>query len=191
MADQGTSSNKPVRASVAAGTTLIVIGILFFLIQVLGLALNIDMAALAWPFFVIIPGLVIFVIALFLPAETGLGFGMFGAMVTMSGLILLYQNLTSHWESWAYVWALIAPTSAGVAQLIFGLLRGRREWTRSGFNLITIGLAIFLVGAAFFELVIGISGFRFAWSGIVWPLLLILLGVILLLRSLLSFVRKD
>ncbi len=191
MSDQNSSTHKPVRASVAAGITLIVIGILFFLAQVVGLVFNINLAALAWPFFIIVPGVVVFVVAVFLPSESALGFSMFGAMVTMTGLLLLYQNVTNHWESWAYAWALITPTATGIAAMIVGALRGRRDWMHTGINLVTIGLILFLVGAAFFELVIGISGFRFAWGGVVWPLLLILLGMILLLRSLLSAVRRS
>ncbi len=191
MSDQSGSTRKPVRGSVAIGAMLIAIGILFFLVQVVGLVFDINLSALAWPFFIIIPGIVIFALAVFLPAESALGFGIFGAMVTTTGMLLLYQNLTNHWESWAYAWALIAPTAAGIAQVILGALRGRREWVRNGINLMTIGLVLFLVGAAFFELVIGISGFRFAWSGVVWPLLLILLGLVLLLRSLISAVRRS
>ncbi len=191
MSNQDGSTRKPVRASVVAGITLIIAGILFFLIQVVGLVFNIDLSALTWPFFIIVPGLVIFVVALFLPADAGLGFGMFGGMVTATGLILLYQNLTNHWESWAYAWALIAPTSTGASQWIFGILRKRADWARIGSNQMVIGLVIFVVGAAFFELVLNISGRRFPWGGIVWPLLLVLLGLILLLRSLISAVRKD
>lgn len=192
MSEQGDSKLKPgrVRASVVAGATLIGIGILLFLVQAAGMVLGVDLSALTWPFFVIVPGVVIAVVALFIPGESGLGIGIFGGILTTVGLILLYQNSMNHWESWAYAWALVAPTSPGVVHLVFGLLRGRRDWVHSGLNLITIGLVIFLVAAAFFELVVGISGFRFAWGGIVWPLLLIVLGTVLLIRSLFFSMRR-
>jgi hypothetical protein len=47
-----------------------------------------------------------------------------------------------------------------------------------------IGLAIFVVAGLFFELGIGISGFRQAASWLCWPVLLIGLGIVLLLSNL-------
>jgi len=73
--------------------------------------------------------------------------------------------------------------------LIYGSLRGLENEVRSGRNLAGIGLAIFLLGGLFFELIIGISGFRFGAAWLCWPVLLIGLGIVLLLSNLLP--RRD
>jgi hypothetical protein len=51
--------------------------------------------------------------------------------------------------------------------------------------MLAIGLALFLIGAFFFEGLIGLSGFglNLGWSISYWPLLLIGAGIILLIRS--------
>ncbi len=100
----------------------------------------------------------------------------------MVGLLLLYQHTTDHWESWAYAWALVIPTSIGLGHMIYGALKGRRPLVTTGVRLATLGIGLFLAGAVFFEAVIGISGVR--WSGIGWPLVLIGVGLVLLLRGL-------
>jgi hypothetical protein len=43
-----------------------------------------------------------------------------------------------------------------------------------------IGAALFGVGAFFFELVVGISGFGFGLDGFGWPLGLVMVGIVLL-----------
>ena len=43
-----------------------------------------------------------------------------------------------------------------------------------------IGAALFVVGAFFFELVVGISGFGFGLDGLGWPLALVMVGLVLL-----------
>ena len=37
------------------------------------------------------------------------GLAIAGSIVTVSGLILLIQDATAHYESWAYAWALVFP----------------------------------------------------------------------------------
>lgn len=76
-------------------------------------------------------------------------------------LILLFQNIFDVYGTWAYAWALVAPTSIGLAKLVYGRLRQLDDQVKSGPNLTGIGLAMFLFGAFFFELGIGPSGFRF------------------------------
>ena len=51
----------------------------------------------------------------------------------------------------------------------------------TGRRLALIGVVLFLVGAFFFELVVGISGFGFGLDRFGWPLLLVILGMLLLL----------
>ncbi|MFZ0544502.1 MAG: hypothetical protein WAM60_03655 [Candidatus Promineifilaceae bacterium] len=160
------------------GGLLILLGIFFMV----GELFNIRIDAFVWPFFIIGPGLFIFLIALTLDEETGRGISAFGGLVTMVGLVLFYQNLTGHWESWAYAWALVAPTSIGLGTLAYAWIKGKPELRHESWKLVKVGLAIFIGAAVFFELVIGIGGFGLGRFG--WPILLIALGIFLFFRNL-------
>jgi hypothetical protein len=103
----------------------------------------------------------------------------------MIGVILLYQNATDHFESWAYAWALVFPTSTGLGQMIYGLLKGRKEMVATGGRSALIGATLFLAGAFFFELVVGISGFGLGLGRFGWPLGLVIIGILLLVGGLL------
>ena len=67
-----------------------------------------------WPFFVIIPGVILMLSSLIPKPPGGVGFAIAGSIVTTVGLVLLYQEQTAHWESWAYAWALVGPGAAGL-----------------------------------------------------------------------------
>ena len=161
-------------SSLAAGGVLVALGVLLLLGQVF----DIRLGRYLWPCYIIVPGVLLFAISLTLD-QAGEGVAIAGSIVTMLGLLLLYQNTAHHWQSWAYAWALVAPTSIGLGQAIYGLLKSRQQVVKSGLALARIGGIIFVVGAVFFELVIGISGFRY----IGWPALLIAAGVLLLVRN--------
>jgi hypothetical protein len=162
----------------ALGVLLIGAGIFFLVGQQLGVAVE-----WAWPFFVIVPGVVMLAAGLAFRATVGLAIA--GSIVTVTGLLLLYQNATGHWESWAYAWALAAPGAPGLGLLLHGLIHGRPGQRRGGLNTLTVGLVLFLVGALFFEGVIGISDQALPLPGWAWPLALIALGVLVLARGLL------
>jgi len=92
------------------------------------------------------------------------------------GGLLYWQNSTGNWESWTYAWTLI-PGFVGVGTILSGLLGGEpRQSVRGGFWLVAISLALF----AFFGSFLG--GLNLL--GPYWPALLILLGLLLLVRSL-------
>src|SRR5205807_5797599 len=84
-----------------------------------------------------------------------------GSIITVTGLILPYQNATDHFESWAYAWTLIFPGAVGVGMILYGLVAGRPGNVRAGTRLVGISLVLFLLGVAFFEGVIGIGGYQF------------------------------
>lgn len=173
-------NRRPVNANMMLGAVLVALGILFFVGQVV----DVNLGRFAWPYFIIVPGVLLFALALGVGSSAGEPLAVLGSIVTMVGALLLYQSLTGHWASWAYAWALVAPTSIGLGQVIYGTLRGQSHVVATGTRLATIGLAIFLVGAVFFELVIGIGGFGLGRNG--WPVLLIGLGLLVLLADLRS-----
>lgn len=168
----------------ALGGILIVLGIVFLL----GQMFDIRIGQFVWPFFIIVPGVFLFFLALSLEAPAGEPLSIVGSIVTMVGLLLFYQSITGHWESWTYAWALVAPTSPGLGQILYGTLKGRPETVKTGKDLTKVGLGIFVVAAIFFELIIGVGGFGLGRVG--WPLLLIVLGILLLLRNLSLSWRK-
>jgi hypothetical protein len=111
-------------------------------------------------------------------------------MITVTGLILLYQDATGHWESWAYAWALIAPGAVGLGLLLFGLLGGRRGLIDAGARAALAGLAIFLVGAVFFELILNIGGDHFGQPGrVALSIVLVVFGLLWLAPNLRPFRR--
>ena len=164
------------------GSILIVLGVFFLLSQLFGIRLG----HYVWPFYIMVPGVLLFIFALSAEGKRGSTLAIFGSVVTMVGLLLYYQNMAGHFQSWAYGWALVAPTSIGLGQMIYGTLKDREQMVRDGKRLAAIGVTIFLVGAVFFELIIGISGFGIGRiSRFVWPLLLIGAGAFFLLRNVL------
>ena len=134
-----------------------------------------------WPFFIIVPGVLLFLIALAVDESTGSVLAIVGSVITMTGTLLLYQNSTGHWTSWSYAWALIAPTSVGLGQWLYGFLKDKAESVSEAKQIITIGLTIFGIGFFFFELVLGITGFGLGRLG--WPLILIAVGLFLLMQN--------
>jgi hypothetical protein len=166
---------------IGLGVLLMVLGGLFLMVQAVGF----DLGPLAWPFFIIVPGLAVFGAGLAIDGPSGERITPLGAAVTMVGIILLYQNTADHFESWAYTWALVFPTSTGLGQMIYGSLKGRKEMVTTGGRWGLIGAALFLVVAVFFELVVGISGFGFVLDRFGWPLALVMVGIVLLVGGLL------
>lgn len=160
------------------GGLLILLGIGFLL----GELFDIQIGRFIWPFFIIGPGVSLFLLALAFDDDSGQALASIGGLVTMVGLILLYQNISGHYASWSYAWALVAPTSIGLGMLSYGWLKQKPELRQRGWDVAKVGLGIFIVAAVFFEFIIGVSGFGFgAFS---WPLLLIGLGLFLFIRNL-------
>lgn len=134
-----------------------------------------------WPFFVIVPGLVLLAASLLPAAPKGIGFATAGAIVTTVGALLLYQSRTGHWESWAYAWALI-PLGAGAALVLYGLFARERGMVTTGLTMAGIAAALFLAGAWFFEGVFAGEP-RPTDAGAWWPIGAIVLGGVIVLRA--------
>jgi hypothetical protein len=168
------------RSSLVLGGLLILVGIALLIVQFFG----VDLGRVGWPLFIIIPGAILLILGLWLGGSAGEGLTTVGGIVTTVGLILLYQERTGHWATWAYAWALVAPTSVGLTQMLFGAVHGQSNLVRSGLDSFLTGLGIFVVLGLFFELVIGLSGFTVRGGDVILPAVLIGLGVLLLIRNL-------
>jgi hypothetical protein len=160
------------------GVALIVLGLIFFA----GQALNMDIGEATWPFYVVAPGVALATLGL--TQRRGSGLTIAGSVVTMVGLVLLYQNATDRFESWAYAWTLVGPGGSGIGMLLYGTRSGDRKMARDGFRTILVALGLFAIGLVFFEGIIGISGERLPLPNWVLPVAVIVIGVLVLLRGL-------
>jgi hypothetical protein len=172
-----------------------VIGALFVLIGAILLAgqfVRVDIGHYGWPFFVIVPGLLILFVALTARGAVSEGLAILGSIVTVTGLILFFQDATDHYESWAYAWALVFPGAIGLGMILYGLTASRSGNIRSGTRLVGIALVLFLLGAAFFEGVIGIGGYQLDHTaGVVLGVIIIALGTLMLVLNLTSSGRRS
>jgi hypothetical protein len=170
------------RGETVLGGLLLLLGILVLV----GQAMDLELGRVGWPVFVIVPGLGLLGLGLSAAGRLGEVLAMVGGVVTMAGLVLLVQNATDRFETWAYAWTLVLLVGSGVGRWLLGVVRGRRDLAAGGAWLIGAGLVAFLVFAVFFEVVIGIGGHRSGESGrYVLAALLIAAGLVLLGRRLL------
>jgi hypothetical protein len=168
--------------TILIGVGLVGLGILFLAGQVF----HLDFWGILWPFFIIVPGLFFFV-GMFVMGKNGAPLAVPGSIVTMVGLILLYQNITGHWASWAYAWALIFPTAVGLGVAIAGLWSDEPRTVRSGAMMAGIGLVVFMFFGVFFELLLNISGLRSGLFGrVLFPLMVIGVGLLVVAWALLQ-----
>ena len=164
---------------VIAGIILIGLGGLFLVAQVFGGSILTNL----WPFLVIGAGLLFFAGMVARGRGAG-GLAIPGSIVTTVGLILLVQNTFGLWDTWSFVWGLII-VAVGVGIFIRGLWDDDADSRRSGPIVALIGFVLFVIFGAFFGLNLS------RYQGLIrqlWPLLLIGLGVLLILRW---FARSD
>jgi hypothetical protein len=171
------------------GLLLIVLGIASLIVRDLGFNMFGTISSWGWPFFVIVPGVVLLAAALVPAPPKGLGFAIAGAIVTTVGGLLLYQSGSGHWNSWAYAWSLI-PLAAGLALVAYGLIFGQHGLVGTGTTLAGIALALFLVGGWFFEGVFAGENRPTDISGL-WPFGVIVLGAVILIRSFMAPTRNT
>jgi hypothetical protein len=170
----------------ALGGLLLLLGMLVLA----GQALDLELGRVGWPLFVILPGLGLLGLGLTGDGRPGEVLAMAGGVVTMVGLVLLVQNISDRFETWAYAWTLLV-VGAGIGRWVVGITRGRRDLAAGGGWMIAIGLAAFLALAVLFEVVIGI-GDRSPGGASRYTLavLLILAGLVLLGRHVLTAKRS-
>jgi hypothetical protein len=167
------------------GVALVILGAGWFLLR----ALQIDpfgaISDAGWPYFVIIPGVVLLLASLVPTPPRGVGFAIAGSIVSTVGIVLLYQEATSNWTSWAYAWALVGPGAAGLGMVVYGLIFRQRDLLAAGARLIAIAAAIFAVGYWYFETVFT-TGRAPIELGEWWPLVFVGIGLAALVAGFLS-----
>jgi hypothetical protein len=164
------------RPNVAVGLILILLGAWFLAVELVpGLQPWLGLQA-AWPLVIIGIGLLFLLFAIFARVP---GLAVPGCIVGGIGGLLYWQNATRNWESWAYPWTLI-PGFVGLGIILMALLgRETRGAFTGGAWLILISLVAFgIFGSAFGGLTI---------LGSFWPVLLIALGLVLLVRSFIRY----
>ena len=176
--EPSTTSGGPPAAAI--GAVLIVIGA----VLLAGQLLDVGLGDLGWPFIVIGVGVAILVTGLVVVNQSGMVVG--GTVVTTVGLVLLYQDQTGRWESWAYAWALVGPAASGLGLALWGIRSGDADDVRNGTWGLLGGLAIFAIGFLFFEGVIGISGEPLPLPEWLLPAVVIVIGLVILARGLLQ-----
>lgn len=164
-------------STMALGIVLVVVGLFALGVVMFG----VDLTQYGWPLFVIIPGLTLLVVGF---VGVGAGASIPGGIITMLGLVLAYQSSTGDWPSWAFAWALIVPGGLGLGMYLQALRDRDPVSLKRGRTLIFVGVMIFMIGFVLFESILGISDTDYGWFGkAALPLLLIVIGIILLARS--------
>ncbi len=160
----------------APGLVLIVLG-LWFLLSELGVAwLNMEQA---WPIFVALMG-ILFWLGFIFDAKHDPGLAFMGTAALLTGLyLLLFTTGVYAWEAMDKMWPGF-PLIGGIAFLVLWLANRLRD----------PGVLVPAVGG----ILAGLIGFAYTLGGLseekfrsivnLWPVLLILLGVIMLLQIL-------
>ncbi len=130
-----------------------------------------------WPLLILVPG-ILCLAAGRIGSKRMVGLTVPGSMLAMLGLISLFQNTFDMFQTWAYAWALVLPTSVGIGMYIEGVVRDQPAKRELGMRVAQIGLVIFVLLAAFFELAIDLSGL--AMGRVAFGAGLILIGALLL-----------
>lgn len=172
--NENTPKRGPERGALVFGLALIIAGIFFLAAQWspdLRHWLNIERS---WPLIIVGVGVFLALIGL---AESEPALAIPSTIVGGIGLLLLYQNVTGDWGSWAYAWALV-PGFVGLGMLLAGLLGSRRSrhWRgpmEVGAWMLAISLIVFLANANWLG---GRAIGRF------WPIGLVIIGAWVLLR---------
>jgi hypothetical protein len=97
---------------IALGGLLVLLGILVLA----GQAVDVEVGEVGWPFFVIVPGLGLLGLGLATPGRLGEVLAMVGGVVSVNGLVLLVQNATDRFDTWAYAWTLVVLVGPGIGR---------------------------------------------------------------------------
>src|SRR5512139_1390021 len=145
-------TNRSNAGALVGGAVMIAFGLLALAGQVFR---GVDWGFL-WPFIIIAIGAVFFV-AMFTGGKQTAGFAIPGSIIGGIGLVLLFQNITGHWESMSYFWTVIIMF-VGAGIYIMGWYGGDENQKRSGARVMKVGLILFIIFGAFFEMIFSSFG---------------------------------
>ncbi len=186
MTDDSAPRSEPrhgqTSSTIAVGLVLVLGGAALLAGQMLGIGVD----DVGWPFLVIAIGAVLLVVGI---VSGDRGMIIAGTVVTTVGLVLLYQDQTGRWETWAYGWALVGPAASGLGLALWGIRSGDASDVRNGTWGLLGGLALFGIGFLFFEGVVGIGGDRLAFAEWLLPAAIIGIGLVVLVRGI--FERRQ
>ena len=167
---------KRARSAIAGGTILILLGVFLLIIRTIPGFFS----QFSWPWIVIGVGVVFLVLSIVTWTP---GLAVPGCIIGGIGGILFWQNMTGHWETWSYAWALI-PGFVGVGVFISELLEGKpmKALIEGGWPILISLVLFFLFGSFFGDI---------PWLGPYWAILLIVIGVLIILRPLLGIGKKK
>jgi hypothetical protein len=168
------------RGSIYAGSMLILVGLFLLLTQTSGGLLSSAPRFQSgwtafWPLIIVLAGVAFLLpIAIWWDQRQAIaGLAIPGIILLVNGLMLLAQNLTGEWESWAYAWA-VEPMAVGLGfAALYGLGHRHQGLLIAAGIVGGSGLLFFLIFASAF-------GGIFRWVG---PLALIAVGAMIILRG--------
>jgi hypothetical protein len=130
-----------------------------------------------WPLFIMLPGLPFLYMAWTAEEPSRVRMIFPGGIITGTGVILLYQLITTHWHSWTYAWALY-PVFFGLGLIFQGRRLNIKTDVRMGRWMLVGGLSAFFILWLLFETIVfsgqyqGIMGYLLAsvliGSGVIW-----------------------
>lgn len=164
--------NSYKKSRLAIGIILILAGVFLLALLISPELKQIIQINVSWPLIIIGVGVFLAVLGLLLAAP-----GMLVPACIVGGIggLLYWQNLTGNWSSWAYVWTLI-PGFSGIGQVLAGLLGSKEHrGLQNGLWQILISLLLFVIFGSF------LGGLT--WLGPFWPLMLVLVGIIIIVRN--------
>ena len=160
--------------SLIGGAILIALGLVFLL----GQFVSFSAWQYLWPLFLVALGGIFFA-GMVAGGKSMAPMAIPGSILTTIGLLMVFQNFTGRWESWAYGWTVII-VAVGIGIYIMGAWTGNPQQRQAGVRLAGIGLVLAVVFGGFFELLI--FGGDSPWRPYALPVLLILLGLFILVR---------
>ena len=156
------------RGSFIAGAALVLFGLFFLIGQ---FAPQYFGNQYWWPWSIVGVGVIFLVMSLISGAG---GLAMPGTILSGTGLMLYWQNLTGHWYSWAYTWTLIIGL-VGLGLILGALIDVRmRRALPAGLILSVTSLAAFVLYSQLYA--------QGLWR---WPYIIIGVGVIFMLMAVL------
>ena len=159
-------------ASLVGGVLLVAFGLLALLTQWVQ---ELDFWATFWPFIIIAFGAMFFII-MFSAGKQAAGLAIPGSIFAGIGIMMFFQNLTGYWQSWSYGWTVILM-SVGIGIYLMGVWSGEARQREAGRRVLGIGLVLFIIFGAFFEIIFNDAPF----AQLAFPIALIVLGGYLIL----------